>query len=133
MGRLEDRTSKHTEKVEEEFKVTQPEPQIVDVRPAKVVKEIQRNPVRKGILTEKINGIPIDWHDLENFIVSLSPQHFANTLKLQEQKVRRKELSYVDKERKPFPVGILIGLAILVVVGIILMVYGPQIMAMFGG
>lgn len=100
-----------------------------------VISDIKENPIPVDVATEIIGGVPMDWHDLENFVASISPTKFVNLLKLQKQMIKDYGIRF--KEQRKGVSGriiILILLAVgLAVAGIGIIMFMPQIMEMFRG
>jgi len=97
--------------------------------------DIKRKPVPKGVCEEIIYGVPINWHDLENFVLKLSPTNFVTMLKLRDQdkadydrrfKVRKSMMS--GKIMMILLIAVGLGIA-----GIVIMLFLPDILAMLGG
>lgn len=104
-----------------------------NVKPSKIIREIKDKPVPKGVCKEVIWGTPVDWHDLEEFVVSISPLKFVNLLKLQKEQLRAYGMRFRGDKPSLGSKGLwLILLAIgLLVGGVVVMMYYPQIMAFF--
>jgi len=127
-------------------KVKKPEPEeepdenleiFVKGSPAEQIENIQKFPVPKGEVKKLIVGEPIDWHDLEDFVVSISPHSFITFIKLHEQKVREEVSAYLPGggPRKPMSKALMwiIVAIILAGLGIFFIMFMPQIMQMFQG
>lgn len=100
-----------------------------------VIEDIKVEPIPVGVGTEEIGGVPMDWHDLEKFVVSISPTKFVTLLKLQKQMIKDYGLRFTG-QRKAISgkIILLILMAVgLAVIGILVMMFMPEIMAMFGG
>jgi hypothetical protein len=103
--------------------------------PLGVINEIKEDPIPIGVNREVICGTPIDWHAIEDFTVSISPYKFVTLMKLNKQILREQLMKYAKKPSQisgKFLIMLLVigGLAIL---GIVVIMYLPKIIAMFGG
>jgi len=99
-----------------------------------ISKIIKDKPVPKGVCEDVIRGISVDFHDLENFVVSVSPTKFVNLLKLNYQRAREYKLRHVDDKKMNSSTIILI-LAVLGMgaLGVVMLLFMPDIINMFNG
>jgi len=136
MGRLSNRIKEEQFRVPIPPKPTTKDDIIANEHKGKlgIINDIKDNPIPKGIATEEIGGVPIDWHELENFVVSISPTKFVNLLKLQKQMI--KEYGIRFRSSKPGISGKIILLLLLAigmgVLGLLVILYLPNILEMFG-
>jgi len=123
-------------------RVKEPEPKVAQkpvyrehVGAFSINKDIKEMPVPKGVGQEIICGTPIDWHDLENFVEKISPNTFVNLLKLEKQMIRDKLWRKFSGQgyKKPLPWGIIIIMIIIVVAGIGIVMFAPQLTEMMKG
>lgn len=98
-----------------------------------LIDDIKKNPIPGDIAEEIIGGIPINWHELESFVVSISPSKFVTLLKLQKQMIKDYGMRFSGQRRPTnFKFLFILILAIsLAGAGIFVMMYLPQILAMF--
>ena len=89
----------------------------------------------KGEAEEVIWGTPIDWHDLEDFVASISPLKFVTLLKLQKEQLRAYGMRFKDDKPTMSSKGLwLILLAAgMLIGGIVLIMYMPDITSFFKG
>lgn len=99
-----------------------------------IIEDIKKSPVPSGYCEEVIiGGPPIDFHDLETFVVSISPTKFVNLLKLQRQTITDFGNRY-SGQKKPVNfkfLFIFVIAIILMVLGVLVMLYMPQLMQIF--
>lgn len=134
MGRLEDRLKADKQEKIEEKKFIATEITDETPGPVGVITDIKDKPVPKGLIKHDICGEPIDWHDLEDFVVNIEPKKFVTLLKLKDVILREKMMRYA---KKPGSSGkwlwIILIAIILLVGGIVAIMFGPQIMSMLSG
>jgi len=101
-----------------------------------IIHDIQDRRVKKGDAEIKVGGRPIDWHDLEDFVLAVSPYKFVNILKLKEDATRADVMRWRrDKEPKVntrILIWIIVAIGVMIL-GVILLMFMPQIIAMFSG
>lgn len=95
--------------------------------------DIKRDPVPKSVCEEEIYGVPMDWHDLENFVIKLSPTNYVTMLKLRDQdKADYDKRFKVRKSMMSGKIIILILVAVgLAIGGVIMLMFMPEILAFF--
>jgi hypothetical protein len=99
------------------------------------IKAIQEEPVPKGVEKKTIFGETMDFHDLEDFIVSISPYKFVTLMKLKNQMLREQLLKYARK-KPAFGGGMLkwIILIVLLILGAMAFIFLlPMITQMLSG
>ena len=99
-------------------------------------RDIINRPIPKGVCEEIICGEPIDFHDLEDFTINISPHKFENLLKIKEAIVREEEKNYrIPASQKGFSGNMkwIILALLLGGVGIVMVLFLPQIMQGLSG
>lgn len=107
--------------------------------PVKLATEIERDPTPKGAFEITIGGRPIDLHQLENYMVwKTSPYVIKTLMRYHNAKTMEEIKSYSSRRRSGGNLNLKSLMLILLcvgmaVVGIIMVIYMPQIMAFFKG
>lgn len=104
--------------------------------PLSILDEIKNKRIPKGTAPVLIQGIPVDLHSLEDYIISISPYNIKTLMRYNNARILEEIKGY-----SKFGTGkinskmlILIMLAAgMAVLGIIMIMFMPQIMAMFQG
>jgi len=96
---------------------------------------IKKDPSPKGYFETVIGGVPVDLHSLEEYIVSVSPFSIQTIMKYNEAEMIEDIKNYSKGTgRKPFDMKIIFLILLAVgmgILGVIVMLYMPNIMAMF--
>jgi len=104
--------------------------------PIQVARDIKKKPTPKGYFRTVISGIPVDLHSLEDYIVKTSPfaiktiMRFDNARNIEEIK----QYSTKSTGKKKLGIGffiLIMFLVIMVIVGILLMMKGPELIEFF--
>jgi len=105
--------------------------------PLAILDEIKKRPTPKGAKTVMIGGRPIDLHALEDYVVRVSPYHLRTILRYHNARTIEEIKNYSQRFGTTKIKGSMIILILLAVgmgvLGIIMMLYMPDIMAMFQG
>ena len=107
--------------------------------PVKLASEIEKRPTPKGVLEVTIGGRPIDLHALEDYMVwKINPYNMKTLMRYHNAKTMEEIKSYSRRGSggggMPFRTIMLIMLLIgMSVVGIIMVMFMPQIMQFFRG
>ena len=107
-----------------------------DNSPLSIVKEIKENPSQKGTFETLIGGIPVDLHILEDYLVRTSPfalktvMRYHNARNMEEIKNYSRGPNLKVNSKMWVMVILLIGVVCL---GVFMIMFMPQIMAMFQG
>lgn len=104
----------------------------------KLASKIEKNPTSKGVLELKIGGRPIDLHALEDYMVwKINPYNMKTLMRYHNAKTMEEIKSYSRRRsgrgmplRTIMLIMLLIGLA---TVGLIMIMFMPQIMQFFRG
>ena len=104
--------------------------------PLAILDEIKKRPTPKGAKTIMIGGRPIDLHALEDYVVRVSPYHLRTILRYHNARTIEEIKNYSHRFGRTKMKGGMIILILLAVgmgvLGIIMMLYMPDILAMFG-
>ena len=103
------------------------------INPHKLFRDIVRRPTPKGAYEMMIMGRPIDLSALENYMVfKISPKTITTLMRYNDAKTLS-EMGFA--KRKPLKInwGWIIILAIILGVGVIMLLYGGDIINMFRG
>jgi hypothetical protein len=96
---------------------------------------IKKDPTPKGYFETVIGGVPVDLHSLEEYIVSVSPFSIQTIMKYNEAEMIEDIKNYSKGTgRKPFDMKTIFLILLVVgmgILGVIVMLYMPNIMAMF--
>lgn len=106
--------------------------------PVKLAIEIEKKPTPKGVLELKIGGRPIDLHALEDYTVwKINPYNMKTLMRYHNAKTMEEVKSYAQRRsgsgmplRTIMLIMLLVGMA---AIGIIMVMYMPQIMQFFRG
>lgn len=106
--------------------------------PVKLALEIEKRPTPKGVLEITIGGRPIDLHALEDYMVwKINPYNMKTLMRYHNAKTMEEIKSYSRRRSgggMPFRTIMLIMLLIgMSVVGLIMVMFMPQIMQFFRG
>lgn len=108
-----------------------------DTSPLAVLDEIKRSPSPKGAYPTLIGGRPIDLHDLEDYLLKISPYALKTILRYHNARTIEEIKGYakgLGGSKFNFRFILLILLAVgMAVIGILVLLYMPQIMAFFKG
>ena len=100
-------------------------------------KEIERFPTPKGLIEERIAGRPIDLHMFEDYMVwKISPFQLRTVLRYRNARVMEEIKNYSSVPTVKFKGGTLLLIILFVfmlVIGILIMMYMPQLTEMFKG
>ena len=83
-----------------------------------------------------ISGRVVDLSDIEDFVTKTSPHMLRTMVDREVNKVQSQAAQYVFSmkgKRKPFPIGLILLMVVGVVLGIILLLFLPQILQYFQG
>ena len=103
--------------------------------PLEILDEIRKNPSPKGTLPVLIGGRPIDLHILEDYIVKISPHALKTILRYHNARTIEEIKNYSTGPQ--FKKGnwgfwlLVIGLIGICVVGLVVLMFAPQLTAMF--
>jgi len=104
--------------------------------PLSIIEEIKKDPTPKGECEIVISGVPVDVHALEDYVVRISPYALKTILRyhhardVEEMKGYSRRSSFKMNGKTIILILLAVGMAML---GIIMMVFMPQIMEMFQG
>lgn len=106
--------------------------------PVKLAIEIEKKPTPKGVLELKIGGRPIDLHQIEDYMVwKINPYNMKTLMRYHNAKTMEEIKSYSRRRsgggmplRTIMLIMLLIGMS---VVGLIMVMFMPQIMQFFRG
>jgi len=104
--------------------------------PLSILDEIKANPSPKGSVPVIIGGRPIDLHDLEEYVIKISPYslktilRYHNARTIEELKSYSRMPSVKMNSKTLILIMVAVGMAIL---GFVFVFYMPEIMAMFQG
>ena len=106
--------------------------------PVKLAVEIEKKPTPKGVLELKIGGRPIDLHQMEDYMVwKINPYNMKTLMRYHNAKTMEEIKSYSRRRsgggmplRTIMLIMLLIGMS---VVGLIMVMFMPQIMQFFRG
>ena len=106
--------------------------------PVKLAVEIEKHPTPKGVLELKIGGRPIDLHQIEDYMVwKINPYNMKTLMRYHNAKTMEEIKSYSRRRSgggMPFRTIMLIMLMVgMAVVGLIMVMFMPQIMQFFRG
>lgn len=108
--------------------------------PVKLATEIENDPTPKGVLEMNIGGRPIDLHQLENYMVwKTSPFVMKTLLRYHNAKTMEEIKSYSSRRvgrggsLNMKTIGIILLCVAMAVVGLVMIMFMPQIMAFFRG
>jgi len=104
--------------------------------PIQVSRDIKKAPTPKGYFRTIISGVPVDLHSLEDYIVKTSPFAIKTLMRFENARNVEEIKQYSTKSTGKKKLGIgfflmILFLIIMVVVGILLMMKGPQIIEFF--
>jgi len=106
--------------------------------PVKLAIEIEKKPTPKGVLELKIGGRPIDLHQIEDYMVwKINPYNMKTLMRYHNAKTMEEIKSYSRRRsgggmplRTIMLIMLMIGMS---VVGLIMVMFMPQIMQFFRG
>lgn len=104
--------------------------------PLSILEEIKKDSTPKGECETIISGVPVDIHALEDYVVRISPYALKTILRyhhardIEEMKGYSKRSSFKIDGKTIILIAAAIGMAVL---GLIVMMFMPQIMEMFQG
>jgi len=106
--------------------------------PVKLASEIEKDPTPKGALEIKIGGRPIDLHSLEDYMVwKINPYNMKTLMRYHNAKTMEEVKSYSRRRSgggMPLrTIMLVILLAGMAAVGLIMVMFMPQIMQFFRG
>ena len=104
--------------------------------PLGVLEDIKNTPSRKGTFETVVQGIPVDLHSLESYIVKISPYVMKTVLRYRSARLLEEVKNYgkYDRIKMNSKTIILIILAIgMAVLGVMMIIFMPKIMEMFKG
>ena len=119
---------------------SQSSPKEDNTSPLAILEEIKNWPAPKGAYPTIIGGRPVDLHELEDYLLKISPHNIKTVMRYHNARVIEEMRRYAGTKGKKFDMKTLMlimlaaGMGIL---GIILLLYWPQILAgmkgLFGG
>jgi len=102
--------------------------------PLAILDEIKLNPSPKGTLPVLIGGRPIDLHILEDYIVKISPHALKTILRYHNARTIEEIKNYSRGPILKIKSGfwfLIIGLIAICVLGVVVLMFAPQLTAMF--
>lgn len=108
----------------------------IDDTPLGILKDIEKSPSPKGTFPTVIGGIPVDLHSLEDYVIKISPfglktilrYHHARDIEEMKGYGRRGSMNINSKT-----ILLILAAVGMAVMGLIMIMYMPQIMEMFSG
>lgn len=105
--------------------------QPVETEDKPLYEQLKEKPMPEGIAVEKIAGIPVDWSDLERYTLKVSPGDLTSAIRQSQSRIISNINKYRTPGQKAFSgklIWIIIIAAIMLTLGVILMMYGPELM-----
>lgn len=116
-------------------KLAEEEHEKKDESPLSIYDEIKAKPIPKGHLPVMIGGRPLDLHALEDYVVKISPFSLKTVLRYHNARTIEEIKGYSKGTNIKLNAGMIIFIIFaigLAIVGIIIVFYLPELMAMFG-
>lgn len=98
--------------------------------------DISKDRTPKGLVTETIQGVPVDLHSLEGYILKISPRAIKNIMDSDATRIYQEAMNMRSTQGKKLSsktwilILLCVGMAFL---GIFLLMFLPDIIAMFSG
>lgn len=122
---------------QEEQRYEEREPERRQNAPLSILDEIKNNPSPKGTFPVVIQGVPVDLHSLEGYMLKVSPYDMRTLQRFEKARLIEEIKNYGrfggGTKFNMKTILIILLAAGMAVVGIILVMYMPQIMAFFKG
>lgn len=105
--------------------------------PLAILDEIKKRPTPKGAKAIMIGGRPLDLHILEDYVVKVSPYHLRTILRYHNartiEEIKNYSQRFGGKGMKMSTIILILLVIGMGVLGVVLMLFLPDIMAMFQG
>lgn len=109
----------------------------IEEGPLAILEDIKNQPSPKGTYPVMIGGRPLDLHALEEYVVKISPQSLTTLLRYRNartiEEIKGYGKGFSGVKMKGSTIILLLAAVGMGILGIILMLFLPEIMAMFQG
>ena len=125
----------HKQQVQQKQKKVEPQPKGLRRTPLSILDEIKDNPTPKGTFPVVIQGIPVDLHALEDYMLKISPYDMKTLQRFEKARLIEDIKNYGRfgtsaklNMRTIFIILVAIGMAVL---GIVFIMFMPKTLAFF--